>query len=153
MTQSVIIILLFFSAFCLAENLPPQNYENVEVANGIYAFIATEPKTGVVQGNIVLVIGDADALVVDSGQYPILAERIVKEIQTLTPKPVRILVNTHWHGDHLLANHVFRKAFPGLKVVTHKETKKFAEKNYANWEKTFAEFRFNQNHQRTCCSW
>jgi glyoxylase-like metal-dependent hydrolase (beta-lactamase superfamily II) len=140
MKQLLVGFLLLFSQFCLAENLPQQDYQTVQVANGIYAFIATEPKTGVVQGNVVLVIGDEDAVVVDSGQYPTLAERMVREIKTLTPKPVRVLVNTHWHRDHLLANHVFRQAFTGLKVVTHSETKKLAEKNYADWEKTFKEF-------------
>ena len=136
----LLLTLLVFPLVLSAEKLPLQNYQTVQVANGIYAFIADEPKAGVVQGNIILIIGDSEALLVDAGQYPTLAERIAKEVKGLTSSPVRLLINTHWHGDHILANHVFREHFPGLKVVAHNETRKFAEKNYADWEKRFSEY-------------
>ena len=136
----LLLIFLLFPVAAFSETLAPQGYKTAQVADGIFAFIADEPKTGVVQGNIVLVIGDNESILIDSGQYPTLAEQIAKEVSALTPKPVRHLINTHWHGDHILANHVFRKHFPGLKVLAHAETKKFADKNYADWEKQFSSF-------------
>jgi cyclase len=110
-----------------------QDFETVKVAEGIYAFIATESNSGVVQGNVVLIVGNDSAMLVDSGQFPSLADRMAVKVKEVTQKPVRHLVNTHWHGDHLLANHVFKKRFPGLIVVAHENTVVLGEKNYGKF--------------------
>jgi len=52
---------------------PHESYETVTLGNGILAFIAPEGRTGTVQGNSVAVIGDDGVLVVDTGQFPVLA--------------------------------------------------------------------------------
>jgi len=118
-------------------------HETVKVAEGIYAFVAPEARSGVVQGNAVIVIGEDGVLAVDSGQVPSLTRRMIAEIRTLTDKPVRVLANTHWHGDHLLGNAEYRKAFSGVVVLAHAETRRFAGKNYvdfaAKMEKTLPE--------------
>ena len=54
-----------------------------------------------VQGNCTVVIGEDAALVVDTGQFPSLARRMVADIKRLTDKPVRYTANTHWHGAHV----------------------------------------------------
>ncbi|HSA93829.1 MAG TPA: MBL fold metallo-hydrolase [Terriglobales bacterium] len=123
-----------------AQPTSKQDFQTVPVAEGIYAFIASESDSGVVQGNVILIVGDESALVVDSGQLPPLTRRMVAEIRKLTSKPVRLLVNTHWHGDHLLTDHIFRDAFPGLSLVAHSETRRLGEKNYATWPERVKEF-------------
>jgi glyoxylase-like metal-dependent hydrolase (beta-lactamase superfamily II) len=120
--------------------LPQQNYEIVQVAEGIHAFVAGESRSGVVQGNIVLIVGQEAALVVDAGQFPSTARRVAADIRRLTDRPVRVLVNTHWHGDHLLANHVLQESFPGLVTVAHAETRRAGPKFYGEWAKQVAEF-------------
>lgn len=50
-------------------------------------------------GNIGLSVGTDNAFVVDD-QFAPLTERIKAAIATVTPNPVRFVVNTHWHGDH-----------------------------------------------------
>src|SRR5262245_44925550 len=102
------------------------------VADGIYAFVSPEPKTGFVQGNCVAVIGDDGVLVVDSGQYPALTRRMIAEIRRRSAAPVRFLVNTHWHGDHLLGNGQYREAFPGIAILGHTATRQLMEKNYSD---------------------
>ncbi len=128
---------IFVAAFAfmsLVGAATKQDFETVKVADGIFAFIASESRSGVVQGNVVLIVGENSAMLVDSGQFPSLAERMSVKVRELTGKPVRILVNTHWHGDHLLANHVFKQKFPALLVVAHEETDRNGIKYYAKFE-------------------
>ena len=96
----------------------PFTYERVKVADGVHAFI--EPfGHAIVSGNIVAIVGEDAVAIVDSGHHPRLTRRIAAEIRALTPKPVRYLVNTHWHNDHVSGNSVFAEAFPGITIVTH----------------------------------
>lgn len=103
---------------------PNESYEIVKVAEGVHAFIAPEPRSGMVQGNSTLIVGETSAMVIDSGQFPLFAERMIADIRKITNKPVRYLVNTHWHGDHLLANVAYKKAWPDLTIVSTGFTKK-----------------------------
>lgn len=110
------------AVFVSAETVAKQDFKTVQVADGVFAFIASESNSGVVQGNVVLITGENSAVLIDSGQYPSLAERMAVKVRELTTKPVKLLMNTHFHGDHLLCNHVFKKHFPGLLVVAHEDT-------------------------------
>jgi len=114
---------------------PPwhQDHRAVEVADGIVAYIAGESPGGVVQGNITVISGKDASVVVDAGQYPALARRIIGDIEARGLPPVRYLVNTHWHGDHLLANYVFKHAFPDLVTIQHAETARVGAREYADW--------------------
>ena len=117
----------------LGAGFPPERqFRTVEVAPGILAFIAA-PTTGPIpSGNVVAVIGKEAVLVVDSGRFPTLARRMVAEIRKRTDKPVRYLVHTHWHLDHIVADAVFREAWPGVIVVSTDHTRrKIAEKQVA----------------------
>src|ERR1041385_6300288 len=87
------------------------SYDTVKVADGIWAFVAPETKSGLVSGNSIAIIGDDGVLVVDSGQIPSLTRRMIAEIRQKTDKPVRSLVNTHWHWDHNFGNFVYREEF------------------------------------------
>jgi cyclase len=130
----IITILIAFCTAALAQEITKQDFETVKVADGIFAFIANESNNGVVQGNVILIIGENRAVLVDSGQFPSLAERMSEKIRELTDRPVRLLVNTHWHGDHLLSNFVFKKDFPGLLVLAHEETERNCKIKYAKFD-------------------
>lgn len=86
-----------------------------------------------VTSNIVIVINDADVLVVDSGLLPEAAEEAIKEIRKLTDKPVRYLINTHWHGDHWQGNGAFAKAFPELDIIATDHGYKGIARNGMVW--------------------
>ena len=94
-----------------------EQYDLVKISDGVYSFIAPPSNSGVVQANCTVIIGEESVLVVDSGQFPSLAERMIADIRKLTPKAVRYLVNTHWHGDHHWGNANFRDAFPALTII------------------------------------
>jgi len=105
----------------------PFGYERVQVAPGVHAFI--EPfGHAIVSGNIVAIVGEEAVAIVDSGHHPRLTRRIAGEIRALTSKPVRYLVNTHWHNDHVSGNSVLAEAFPGITIVTHAFTAGILEK-------------------------
>ncbi|MFL5312434.1 MAG: MBL fold metallo-hydrolase [Myxococcales bacterium] len=97
-------------------------YRTVKVADGIYAFMPLRTDTPMVSGNSVAVIGEAGVLVVDSGHYPSATRRMIGEIRALSNAPVRYLVNTHWHGDHIRGNAVYREAFPAVAIVSTSAT-------------------------------
>ena len=93
-------------------------YTRERVADGIYTFVANEAYGAVVSGNSTLIIGDSAALVVDTGNFPDLTSHMIDEVRTLTNgKPVRYVVNTHWHPDHWLGNAAYLRAYPGLTIV------------------------------------
>jgi len=111
------------AALCLAPGLAlaagyPFSYERVQVAEGVHAFIEGFGRA-VVSGNIVAVVGEEAVAVIDTGHHPRLTRRIIAEIRALTPRPVRYVVNTHWHNDHVSGNFLFGEAFPGVTFVAH----------------------------------
>lgn len=92
-------------------------YEATKVADDIHLFRGANVAGTWVTGNVVLVVNEHDALVVDSGFLPAIGRALVAEIKKLTDKPVRTLVITHWHGDHWQGNEAFAAAWPGLEIV------------------------------------
>jgi cyclase len=98
-------------------------YETVKVAEGIYGFIPPEDDTAFVSGNSVAIIGDDGVLVVDSGHTPSTTAHIISDLKRLTDKPVRFLVNTHWHPDHNAGNGLYKETFPGLEIVSTPATR------------------------------
>ena len=110
--------ILLLAALPLTAADVTKEFETVKVAEGVLAFIAAEPKSGLVNGNSVAVIGDDGVLVVDTGQFAPLTKRMIAEIKKSTDKPVRYVVNTHWHWDHNLANSVYREAYPNVAIVS-----------------------------------
>ncbi len=98
----------------------------VQLADGVYGFLWREAAVAP-EPNVLIIINDRDVVVVDADLYPSSARTIVREIKRLTRKPVRYVVNTHWHGDHLYGNSVFRDAWPGVEFVAHANTRADAE--------------------------
>jgi cyclase len=115
-----VIALSCIGARCTVEAAPPYpfSFDTVKVAEGIYAFIEP-PGKAIVSGNTLLVIGEDAALVVDTGHHPELSRRMTEEIRKLTAKPVKYIVNTHWHNDHVAGNSVFADAFPDARFIAH----------------------------------
>lgn len=92
------------------------------LAPAVYLVRRPEPLREPVEANAVFVVNAEDVIVFEGGGAPIVAERTIELIRSVTDKPVTHLVNSHWHGDHNLGNQVYRAEFPGLKIVAHPET-------------------------------
>lgn len=98
------------------------SFRTVKVATGIYAFITPEERTGLQSGNSIAVIGDSAVLVFDVGAIPASTRKMIATLRTLTTRPVRYVVNSHWHPDHTLANSEYRKAFPDVRFIGTRAT-------------------------------
>ena len=67
-------------------------------------------------GNIGVLIGDDGVLMIDD-QFAPLTEKIMTAVKALSQKPVRLLVNTHVHGDHTGGNDNVGKL--GINILAH----------------------------------
>lgn len=72
--------------------------------------------------NSLIVVGDDAVLVVDTRDTEEASRNLLAEVRRITDKPVRYIVNTHWHWDHTNGNAVFEEAFPKVEIVAHPET-------------------------------
>jgi flavorubredoxin len=90
------------SVFAQAEGV-----EVVRVAEGVYASVRREPPGLMFDSNSVFIINDEDVIVVDTNISPASARENLAALRRLTQKPVRYVVNTHWHDDHLAGNEVY----------------------------------------------
>jgi glyoxylase-like metal-dependent hydrolase (beta-lactamase superfamily II) len=89
-----------------------------KVADGVYSAVATGAMT--VGSNSAVIVNEKDVLIVDSHITPASARALVEEIKTLTDKPVRYVINTHFHFDHAHGN----QAFPDdVMVIGHEFTR------------------------------
>ncbi len=93
-----------------------------KLAEGVYTIRHVDAPDTFPQGNTTVIIGEREALVVDSCYMSSSAAEDIAQIRQWTNKPVRYLVNTHWHFDHTMGNGVYWDAFPGLSIVAHTET-------------------------------
>lgn len=76
-----------------------------KVADGIY--YATSSGTMTVGSNSPVIVNDDEALVIDSEITPAAARALVADLKTVTPKPIRYVVDSHYHYDHAFGNQVF----------------------------------------------
>ena len=97
----------------------PLPFELKQIGPGVYAAIdGAEHKSG---SNAGFVIGDDGVLVVDAFFDPDATKALVGEIRKLTPKPIRYVVNTHYHADHTGGDQVLRDA--GAVIIAHRNVR------------------------------
>ena len=93
----------------------------VRVSDRVYAMIADGPSAAEGLGaNSGFVVGDDAVLVVDTRYTPALAGELLEAIRETTDRPVRWVVNTHYHPDHTWGNAVFAEA--GATILARPET-------------------------------
>ncbi|HEX7828907.1 MAG TPA: MBL fold metallo-hydrolase, partial [Thermoanaerobaculia bacterium] len=90
-----------------------------KVADGVYVSKRTETPGLIFDSNSVFIINDSDVFVVDTNFTLASARANIAELKKLTNKPVRYIVNTHWHDDHITGNAAWRDAYPDLKFIGH----------------------------------
>jgi glyoxylase-like metal-dependent hydrolase (beta-lactamase superfamily II) len=96
-----------------------QDFSKVEVKT-IRLTPTTYMMTGA-GGNLGLSVGD-DAVFLIDDQFAPMTDKIAAAIAAITPKPVRFLLNTHWHGDHTGGNENFAKS--GAILIAHDNSRK-----------------------------
>jgi cyclase len=88
-----------------------------KVAGNIYMIEATGGFGG---GNIGVSVGNDGVVIVDD-QFAPLAPRIEAALKGISDKPVRFVLNTHYHGDHTHGNRVWGK---NASIIAHENVRK-----------------------------
>jgi len=97
-----------------------QFFDVTQVADGVYAAIG---KNGAFC-NAAVVVNGVDALVVDTHLRPIWAHDLIQQMKGITDKPVRYVVNTHWHPDHVQGNEAYVNVFgPTVEYLAQHNTR------------------------------
>jgi len=113
-TIAAIVSILSATAFGVEAQTYPviqgKTYKFEKVAEGVYYV------TGGFGSNNVVIVNDLDVLVVDDGTTPAAARAFLEDIKKITKKPVRYVVNTHFHYDHTGGNSVFG---PEVQIIAH----------------------------------
>ncbi len=79
-------------------------------------------------GNIGLVVTDKGAVLIDD-QFENIAPGLLEAVRSVTDKPLKYLINTHWHGDHTGANIVLEKQVTA--IIAHTNVRSRLEKAQA----------------------
>lgn len=97
------------------------------VADGVYAAIAKPAyKTNC---NAAIIMLDDAVLVVDTHSKPSAARGLIAQIKQLTDKPVKYVVNTHFHWDHYQGNQAYPSSWPaGVEIISSQATRESIEK-------------------------
>ena len=84
------------------------NPEIAKLAEGVYARIVSPDGNAV--GNSGIIVLDRCVLVFDTHFTPEAGRSLLEAVRSITPKPVRYVVNSHAHPDHTHGNQVFADA-------------------------------------------
>lgn len=96
-------------------------FEFKQVADGVHVAVASPAYR--VNCNTAIIENDDGLLVVDTHSKPSAARVIVEHLRDMTRKPVRYVVNTHFHWDHWHGNEVYPAAYPDAEIVTNAITR------------------------------
>jgi len=108
------VLLMLLTALPPAAGALP-DFRLQKIASGVWAAIVNDE--GLAGANAGFVIGDDGVAVIDTFQDPLPAKAMLDEIRKLTTLPIRFVVNTHYHLDHVNGNDVFAAA--GATIVAH----------------------------------
>ena len=130
----LVLALIAFSESSLAQDAGlsiKADYPVAEVAERVYVIwgpVAIPNKTN--QGfrsNPAFVLTSRGVVVIDPGISVYVGEMVLAKIRAITNDPVTAVFNTHIHGDHWLANHAIKTAFPQAVIYAHPRMKSQAE--------------------------
>jgi glyoxylase-like metal-dependent hydrolase (beta-lactamase superfamily II) len=89
------------------------------IQDGIYHAVGTGAIS--VGCNASIIVNDEDVLIVDSHSTPAAAWALAEQVKTITDKPIRYVINTHFHWDHAHGNQVYG---PGVEIIGHEFTRR-----------------------------
>src|SRR5215468_11220035 len=121
-TAVLLLCVLFLSSVAIAADAP--DFTVKKLAEGVYAAISPDgSKAG---SNAGFIVGSNGVAVVDTFTSVAPAKDLLAEIRKVTNLPIRFVINTHYHLDHVGGNAVFAEA--GATIIAHR--------NVRAWERT-----------------
>ena len=118
-------------AFASTGDMVEKTISFTEVGPGLYAFTAEgDPNTGVI-------IGDDGVMVVDAQATPKMAETVIERIRTVTDKPIKYVVLSHYHAVRVLG----ASAYGADEIVASEKCRAMIhERGQEDWDSEFARF-------------
>jgi cyclase len=115
----LVAVLMFASPALAAAG---QLFDLKPVVPGVWAAIAKEQFK--VNCNAAVIELDDGLLVVDTHSKPSAARALIEQIKTVSSKPVRFVVDTHFHWDHYQGNQAYPTVWPqGVEIISSEETR------------------------------
>jgi hypothetical protein len=133
------LLLTIVAGFVVQATNPATNFDVQKLSENVYAVIRKDPPGLMVDANNVFIIKDDYVAVVDANGAPAITREVLAALKRITNKPVRYVVNTHYHDDHIRGNQVYRDAFPGVEFVAHSFAREYLPSQGATNRKNFLE--------------
>jgi cyclase len=140
-------LMMLLSAGTYAQTAPPPvgalPFTLKPLGHNVYS--AIDDAKGEAGANAGFVIGDDGVLVIDTFENEAAAKLLLSEIRKLTKLPIKFVVNTHYHLDHVAGNAVFKEAGAvilaqrNVSAWIHIENLKFFGKNIKPEQKKMVE--------------
>lgn len=137
--KTLFLFFIIYGTVLSADSVSTELRTVSKLADGVFAIQHPDAPNEFPQGNTTVIIGENSVLVVDACYLPSSAKEDIEQIKKWTNKPVRYLVNTHYHLDHNTGNYLYEEAFPGITIISHHETQKLIATR--SWRSV--EFAFN----------
>jgi glyoxylase-like metal-dependent hydrolase (beta-lactamase superfamily II) len=118
-------------AFASTGDMAEKTVSFTEVGPGLYAYTAEgDPNTGVI-------VGDDAVMVVDAQATPAMAKRVIEKIRTVTDKPVKYVVLSHYHAVRVLG----ASAYGASEIVASDTCRAMIhERGQEDWDSEFGRF-------------
>ena len=110
----VVLITAGLTAGLYAQEQPAIEIQTTHISENVYMLAG-------VGGNLGVSVGDDGALLIDS-EYAPLTDKVTAAVKEICQTPIRLLINTHWHFDHVGGNENLAKA--GVLIIAHENVRK-----------------------------
>src|ERR1051325_6358284 len=114
--KTFVVLLVLVASAAMAQDFSKVEIKVTKLAGDVYMLQGAG-------GNIGASVGE-DGIVIVDDQYAPLADKIQAALKGITEKPVRFIINTHYHGDHTGGNAYFQKQAP---IIAHDNVRKRLE--------------------------
>ncbi|HEY9347665.1 MAG TPA: MBL fold metallo-hydrolase, partial [Inquilinus sp.] len=117
--------------FASAGDLAEKSISFTQLGDGLYAFTAEgDPNTGVI-------IGDDSVMVIDAQATPVMAQKVIERVRSVTDKPVKYVVLSHYHAVRVLGASAY-----GASEIIASETSRamIHERGQEDWDSEFGRF-------------
>ncbi|MEX3011516.1 MBL fold metallo-hydrolase [Hoeflea sp. TYP-13] len=125
--------------FASRGDMTDKNISFSEIGRDLWAFTAEgDPNTGVI-------IGDDSVMIVDAQATPRLANMVVEKIRSVTDKPIKYVVLSHYHAVRVLG----ASAYNAEQIIASEKCRSMvAERGQEDWDSEFERFpRLFQGHE------
>ena len=118
-------------AFASAGDMSAKKISFTEVGRDLYAFTAEgDPNTGVI-------IGDDSVMVVDAQATPVMAKQVVERIRSVTDKPIKYVVLSHYHAVRVLG----ASGYGAEQILSSEKCQAMIhERGQEDWDSEFGRF-------------